>query len=574
MLESSKNTFVRHASFARAESNDRDLAGDASIVPLQFSSLWRHKRAIALIVLASIALGVLITIIRPVTYTAVARLLIDNRQLQLSQKDVVFAQSAVDLPFVQNQLELLRSENVALRVIDDLRLSDDEEFGRTRRSLFGFGPSPAPKQNASSGAAPVPVEPDDVKRRLALQHLQKNVSIGRVGDSYTLEVRFTASTPRKAADIANGIVNSYMQDLIAANNEKAQSATAWLRDRLRELGPNARVITEAAPPVQPDGPGRLSILAASAILGTMMGAAWAFARDLLDRSIRTPDHAVALTDAECFGALPRTSRSGKRVPLTRGRQTANRPARSFRLSEHPLPIGVLQPLSVFSHTLRRLRTALTREHGGDVRAVGITSALPGEGKTTLAANLAVSLAQAGKRILLVDAVTYKPDLSRLLARDARAGLTDVLEGTIGMSEAIWHDLETSLHFLPAGKQQRVGREIWSEHFEPFLEKALSSYDFLVFDLPPLAPVADVRAAAHSLDALLLVIEWGKTPAPAIESCLAMSGPAKAKLLGSVLNKAKLRWPDRYGAAPGWLARRKRYSAYASVAARDRKGTGE
>ncbi len=569
MLEARNSDFARHASSTPADSG---LSGDPSAVPLQLSSLWRHKGTIGLIVLASVILGFLISSVRPANYTAVARLLIDNRQLQLSQKDVVYAQSAVDLPFVQNQLELLRSEKVALKVIDDLKLAADEEFAGAR-GLLGFGPVGVGERGVEADSSESAREAEVLKRRLALQHLQQNVSIGRVGESYTLEVRFTARTPKKAAAVANGIVNSYMQDLIAANNEKAQSATAWLRDRLRELGPNARVITEAAPPVRPDGPGTTSILAASAILGMMLGAAWAFARDLLDRSIRTPGAAAALIGAECFGLLPKVSRQGKWAGFAK-RHSANRPARTFHLLEAPLAIGVSQPLSLFSQTMTRLRTSLVREQGGLVRAIGVTSALPGEGKTTLAVNLALSLVHAGKRVLLVDSASYEPDLSRIFAREAKAGLLDILQGSVDMSEAVWRDLDTSLHFLPLGRQPRPGHEIWSERFETFLEQAFASYDFLVFDLPPLAPVSDVRAAAHSLDALLLVIEWGHTPAPTIDAGLAMSGPAKSKLAGSVLNKAAVKLLVQDAVRHGWFGRKRRYSDHAGVAASDRKGAGE
>ncbi len=87
-------------------------------------------------------------------------------------------------------------------------------------------------------------------------------------------------------------------------------------------------------------------------------------------------------------------------------------------------------------------------------------------------------------------------------------------------------------------------------------------------------LSDVRAAAHSLNALLLVIGWGHTPAPTIDAGLAMSGPAKSKLAGSVLNKAAVQLLDRDAARRGWFGRKRRYSDHAGVAASDRKDAGE
>jgi polysaccharide biosynthesis transport protein len=544
LLESRRKTLTDFA-YAQTERPE----ADESIVPLQIASLWRHKRLIAVCVIGCMILGALLILVRPVTYTAAARVLIDNRNIQLPQRDAVYAQSAVDLPFVQNQLELLKSEKVSLHVIDQLELANDEDFTGKSQSLISSwsGAISGDSHETGDGAA---AEALARKRRFALRHLQQHLFIGRIGESYTLEVRFTSKTPQQAADIANGVVNTYIASQIAANNEAAQSATAWLRDRIRGLGPNARLITEAAPPVLPDGPGRLSIVAASVLAGTILGCVLAFARDLFDSRVRTPAQAALLARAECFGVLPTTS---ARRPRRSRKATADgeRGAKKIRACDVGFPVVIDHPLSPFAHTIRRLRTALIYEQADLVRTIGITSAAPGEGKSTVAVNLALTLAEAGKRVLLVDAAVYDSNLTRRLTGGAQAGLFEVLAGTAHPAEVIWQDAETGLHFL-SSKQSPPNSDliwsdlIWSERLGEVLRTSLSPYEYLIFDLPSLVPFPDVRAASQALDALLLVVKWGATPSTTIDAALSASGSARAKLLGVVLNNGTVNDLRRFG----------------------------
>jgi polysaccharide biosynthesis transport protein len=540
LLESRRKTLTDFA-YAQTER----LEADGSIVSLQIASLWRHRRLIAVCVIGCMILGALVTLVRPVTYTATARLLIDNRNIQLPQRDAVYAQSAVDLPFVQNQLELLKSEKVSLQVVDQLDLDDDEDFAGSSRSLIAFWQS-AISRDAQETNDATAAEANARKRRFALQYLQKHLFIGRIGESYTLEVRFTSKTPQQAADVANGIVNTYIASQVAANNEAAQSATAWLRDRIRGLGPNARLITEAASPVLPDGPGRLSIIVASVVAGTILGCVLAFARDLLDSRVRTPAQAAVLARAECFGILPTTSAK----KLRRSRKASadsERGAKKIRVRDVGSPVVIEHPLSPFAYTLRRLRTALIYEQADLVRTIGVTSAASGEGKSTVAVNLALSLAEAGKHVLLVDAAVYDSDLTRRLTGGAQAGLFEVLGGTAQPADVIWQDPETGLHLLPTGKQSPANSDlIWSERLGEVLRTTLSRYDYVIFDLPSLAPFPDVRAASQALDALLLVIRWGATPSATVDGALSASGNARAKLLGVVLNNGSVNELRRFG----------------------------
>jgi Mrp family chromosome partitioning ATPase len=341
-----------------------------------------------------------------------------------------------------------------------------------------------------------------------------------VGDSYTLEIRFTAAKPDLAANIANQIGSDYTKMLEEANANVAQSASLWLQSRLKDMGPKASVITAATPPIRKDGPSSLAILCAAIIAGLTFGVTCAFAADVMDRTVRTPYQASAVTNAECFGIIPRSK------------------------ERNPAFQAIRQPSSYMAHTIRRALAAIREQ--SDMKVVGVISMLPGEGKTIVAANLA-QLAASGSQVLLVDAVVYNGKLSRLLAPDATVGLSEVLEKTTSFADALWDLSGTNVNFLPlgdpcrSGSHQSIGPAVLEDVFSH------AAFDLVVVDLPPMTLAADVREIAAGFDGFVLVVEWGKTSVDVVEAALAGNDQIRRKLLGVILNKVdigKLRTYDR------------------------------
>jgi succinoglycan biosynthesis transport protein ExoP len=181
--------------------------------------------------------------------------------------------------------------------------------------------------------------------------------------------------------------------------------------------------------------------------------------------------------------------------------------------------------------------------------IGVVSSVPGEGKSTLAANLAYLVAHSGSSVLLVDGDLRNPTLSRRLSPDAKLGLANLLEGSEALEGIRRSDPSLPLDFVPAPSGAEVAHTneaIGSARMRTFLEDALADYDYIVVDLPPLLPVVDVRVAAHLIDAFLLVIEWGSTPREVVLDALSSVPAVREKLLGTVLNKARLARLSRYG----------------------------
>jgi Mrp family chromosome partitioning ATPase len=492
--------------------------GRGLIVPPRLSSIVRHRRLVLQVTACFVFLAVLFSIVRSDSYTAISRLLIDNKNLQLGRQDAVFARTEVDVPLIQNQIELLRSEMIANQVIENFKLADDPEFV-AGNGVFRF-------PNGSQSA--------EERRRLALDSFKRKLYVGRIGDSYTLEIRFTANTPEQASDIANKIGTEYMNLLARSNAKVAQSASLWLRTRLVEMGPNASVITSATPPIRKDGPNSIMVLCASALVGLMFGVTSAFAADAMDRTIRTPSQASAVTRTECFGI----------VPLISSRNV------TFE--------AVRNPRSFAAHTIRRSLAAIRDR--SDLKIIGVTSMFPHEGKTEIAANLAQVAAASGNRVLLIDAATYNGKLSRLLAPEAKTGLMDLLGGRASLMKVLWTVSESNLRFLPVGQIHNTSSNSFSG-LQHVLSEATALFDLIIVDLPPATPMADVREASVAFDGFVLVLEWGVNSVDVLESAMITQEDTMQRVLGTIVNKVDVRQLKTYDPALAAIFDQRKYSGY-------------
>jgi Mrp family chromosome partitioning ATPase/capsular polysaccharide biosynthesis protein len=495
---------------------------------LNWSSILRHKGLVIAGVIAALGLAAVYLALTPVSYTASSRILVDNRVLSLQQQDAIYSVSSLTSQLMDSQVEILRSEAIARKVIEQLHLLDDPEF---RRAAGG-----------GEAATPAPAE-GDVSRdlRRALNIFQKRLSVDRVGQSYVIEIRMTVGDPQRAADITNSLVTAYLEDQAAANETAAQSASGWLRTRLQSLGTSARVLTKATAPLEPDGPGAMIILGFAAFCGLTLGAGLAFGRDLFDRKLRSSEAVEAASEAECFGALPIVTPPRKFLFGSKRKQNGAASGLGMQrlvAKSDMLDWAMERPHSLFTHTLRRVRAAVFAGRHAAPVVLGITSVLPGEGKTVVAANVARLAAQWGKKVLLIDAVPYNAQLTRLLAPEAERGLPDLFRG-VAFAQIALGDRWTDMHFLPGAVQKNgdAAPDSITEVTERFILQAKSHYDLIVMDLPPIGPVSDVHELAHLLDRILLVVESGRCTHEALAAALGNSSAVRKKLIGAVLNKA-------------------------------------
>jgi capsular exopolysaccharide synthesis family protein len=207
------------------------------------------------------------------------------------------------------------------------------------------------------------------------------------------------------------------------------------------------------------------------------------------------------------------------------------------------------PVSQFAESLRALKVncdfQMTQNKS---KVIGFTSTLENEGKSTVAANFALLLSRAGRRTLLVDADFHTSALSRALAPQASNGFCEVVLGRATVDEVLRRYSDSSLHYLPGVAQPQpfeASEFLGSGASREFIDKLRQQYEYIILDLPPLAPVVDVRAGSAIVDGFVLVVQWGKTPISSVQRALASAQAVQYKLLGAVLNNVDLHTMRRY-----------------------------
>jgi succinoglycan biosynthesis transport protein ExoP len=187
--------------------------------------------------------------------------------------------------------------------------------------------------------------------------------------------------------------------------------------------------------------------------------------------------------------------------------------------------------------------------GKRTQVIAITSVLPHEGKSTVAASLAQLMAQGGSRVILLDCDLRNPSLSSALAPDATLGILDVTSGRAKLDDATWIDPATRLHFLPATNGSRLAytsEVLACEEMRDLFRTLRENYEYVIVDLSPIAPFVDVRTAVHLMDSFVLVVEWGRTNVEVVKKHLDVADDVYGNLIGVILNKANINALKRYG----------------------------
>jgi succinoglycan biosynthesis transport protein ExoP len=291
----------------------------------------------------------------------------------------------------------------------------------------------------------------------------------------------------------------------------------------------ARIVTAATPPRSPSSPRTTLTLALATICGLGLGLLWAFAREQMSRQVRTRGQLEELLGITCLAVLPALSK--KATPI--GRRRATQDSGAFRqLSE-------VAPFSATAEALRYIKVAIDLHPTGG-KVIGIVSALPGEGKTTVAAGLAAFVVKSGGRALLVDADLRNPSMTRALGYTNAPGLLNMVAEKSDFDDLVITDSKFGFDFLPSATQAKPSNSsdvLNSPAMKEMLKLASKDYDYVLVDLPPILPVVDVKAVAHLFDAFVLVVEWGSTSTDEILKAANSSSVLSERLLGAVLNKA-------------------------------------
>jgi capsular exopolysaccharide synthesis family protein len=248
-------------------------------------------------------------------------------------------------------------------------------------------------------------------------------------------------------------------------------------------------------------------------LGLILGVGLALLRELLDRSVKTPEELEAATGVPVVGAIP-----------------------PFKASKQPIPVAT-EPRTAAAEAFRKLRTnfAFLGVDKGSICCV-ITSPAAADGKSTVAANLAIVLAQAGQRVVLVDADLRKPSLHRIFGLHQRVGTTTVLLDQADTLDALQQTDPSLPAVLTSGQIPPNPSELLgSRRMKQLIEELRTTFDVILVDCAPLLPVTDPLVVSRFADGLLLITRAGTTTRDQAQAAKNACTKAGASVFGTVLN---------------------------------------
>ena len=369
----------------------------------------------------------------------------------------------------------------------------------------------------------------------------------RVSIEYHESERHEASVKQAVADAKADFdhVNARSFEYQALKREADADKTLYeeLVRKIKEAGINAgfqnsaiRIADPARPALKAVFPDvKLNVLLAF-LFSALVAIGAAVLSDLLDKTIRDPEQVSRTLRTEVIGSLP----------LMKNRHSAGSP--NFKAGfKNGMAIEGEQDLTGFHESIRTLRNSiLLGSFDRQYRSLLVTSAAPGEGKTTTAANLATAHAEQGKLTMLIDGDLRRPSVHRNFNLPSVIGLSNVLLGEIPWRDALVkvEGLE-HLHILAAGPPSRRASDLIGRGLVELLEEASSDYDLVVLDAPPLLGFAEPLQMATAVDGVIVVARAGQTSRKAVASVLAILNRLRAKVVGLVLNEVHKELSDSY-----------------------------
>jgi capsular exopolysaccharide synthesis family protein len=327
-----------------------------------------------------------------------------------------------------------------------------------------------------------------------------------------------------------------------------------LMTKLKEVGisaalqsSNIRVVDPAMIPAYPSRPAKARNIALAFLVGLVGGIGLALMREYLDNTVKTPDDIETLARLPSLAVVPQFAGSNgdgsPRKRLLPGMSTNGHEKRIELVAQH-------LPKSQMSEAFRALRTSLLlSQPGHPPQVILVTSALPREGKTTAAANLAVTLAQLGDSTVLVDADLRKPGVGRLLnlGGNKYAGFSSYLAGVSSLDlVTVPHPDIPNLAAIPTGPLPPNPADLLSSHkLAEAIAELRTKFKFVVIDSPPVMAATDAVILSVQTDGVLLVVRSGETPKEAFTRTRDLLVSVKCHILGVVLNAVDSSAPDYY-----------------------------
>jgi succinoglycan biosynthesis transport protein ExoP len=330
------------------------------------------------------------------------------------------------------------------------------------------------------------------------RQLQAKIHAEPVTETLLINLSVDDADPARAKRLTNSVARAFIRDV-----PNLQSGSAL----------RVSLVEPALTPSAPVRPRTKLNVALGLVLGLMLGVGLAFLREFVDRSVKTPEELEAAVGVPVVGTIP-----------------------PFRAARQPIPVDA-EPRTPAAEAFRKLRTNFAFL-GVDRQSLCcvVTSPAAAEGKSTVAANLAIALTQAGQRVVLVDADLRKPSLHRIFGLHQRVGTTTVLLDQADVLDALQQPTPGLPAVLTSGQLPPNPSELLgSRRMQQLIEELRGAFDVILVDCAPLLPVTDPMVVSRFADGILLIARAAATTRDQAQAARSACAKAGATVFGAVLN---------------------------------------
>jgi capsular exopolysaccharide synthesis family protein len=389
------------------------------------------------------------------------------------------------------------------------------------------------------------VQNSETSRRKQLLAQAYQQQLGVVSDQSVKEVRYNIL--KKEVDANRDLYQSMLQRVKQASIVAALKAS------------DVRVVSPATPSKATYRPSLALNLALGTLIGLVFAACYTLLRERNDASLRTPGQSVRHLNVPELAVIP-SARIGnsERIPLTLrnlngangGLEAKNGLLAASSAAVDKEMVQWCQDETMMADAYRSAITSilLSRVNGVSPRVILVTSPRPKAGKTTTVANLGISLAEIGRRVLLIDGDLRRPRLGKLFGLQFATGLSDALlaedNGTVTLDSVVRPSTVPGLYVLPGGSEPaNISKLLHSAHLDNLVELARSQYDFVLIDSPPMMGMADARLLSRNADGVVLISRAGETSPEQLGEAKERLADDGTPVIGTILNGCDLRIED-------------------------------
>ena len=387
----------------------------------------------------------------------------------------------------------------------------------------------------------------ELSKQIAQARQSVDTEIGRVGKQITYEyksavgreqmLRHALEAQKQTADKLNA--NVIESDILKHEFETNRKLYEDLLQKQKEVSISASlkssniwIVDPARPPRRPAEPNILRNFALSLLFGILGGVLMAFGLGKMNEKISSLDQAAIASPLPSLGVVPLLGAKKNGAPPQLNDADG---------SVKPELVSALRPMSLTAESYKAIVTSILLSHRAHPAVILVTSALPGEGKTTVSTNLAIVLARLRRRVLLVDTDLRRPSVHRAMRLGAKAGLAALLRKAATFDELVVGCADVpNLYVLPAGPiDLQEDTELLVSGFKDLVERWREQFDHIIIDTPPVLAMTDAVRMSVEADSVILVIRSGQIAKDEFLRAQDVLFKVNARLTGFVLNGAEL-----------------------------------